>query len=693
MNLYAIMSLFIVLSVILLKEPIKNAFTKAGLNKTEAKIATVSAGAAGALLILIPIAAIKFPRIMAGLFLAFAIMVTIAAKKISGEKITRKAEAVMGLILVVLVTGAFSYIMSVRSYPIAEGWYSAYAMAMNEQGAVPYKDFELLFTPTYTYIIALFTKIFGYELMSLRIFGVVIFVTIAVLMYVLFSKLFESWSVGTVCAITSAMYFQSSVAQVFYDYIRFLDISVYLASILIILFIRQYLKGEEFHKGFSLKISAVGILAAICFLVKQNSGAMIIAYVLCLMIGLTAISDNKKILIKNTINYIVFASVPFAVTAAFMAKQGILGLFFEKTTTSAISSKGGMSQVLFGWIPRTMEITIDYFKECFCLLAVVAVCYLISRKSKDMGDNIKTVALIFGACSFVSVFVIFRFRELTSRLNALYDNEPIIYALFFVTVVLFIIELAVVIINRKDREYLMFRLPLFATMGMAIALNYGVATSGGLSAGQTAMNLGLMIGLVLYLSKGKNGIPAVATTLTFCIFLTTGIIAFKYEKPYYWWQLQEGDVRDATYELDVPYLHGIKVTRNTYDGINRIYKGVTENSEEGDSVFIFPHAPVFYMVTGRFPDTYTYVQWYDVSSDQAVAGDVRTICQDLPKVIVHIHVPENVTNAQEANFRDGKASGLRLMDNALTVLENNGAYTQIDHFDIQTYSVDIYVRE
>ena len=207
------------------------------------------------------------------------------------------------------------------------------------------------------------------------------------------------------------------------------------------------------------------------------------------------------------------------------------------------------------------------------------------------------------------------------------------------------------------------------------------------------MNLGLMIGLVLYLSKGKNGIPAVATTLTFCIFLTTGIIAFKYEKPYYWWQLQEGDVRDATYELDVPYLHGIKVTRNTYDGINRIYKGVTENSEEGDSVFIFPHAPVFYMVTGRFPDTYTYVQWYDVSSDQAVAGDVRTICQDLPKVIVHIHVPENVTNAQEANFRDGKASGLRLMDNALTVLENNGAYTQIDHFDIQTYSVDIYVRE
>ena len=87
MNLYAIMSLFIVLSVILLKEPIKNAFTKAGLNKTEAKIATIASGTAGALLILIPIAAIKFPRIMAGLFLAFAIMVTIAAKKISGEKI------------------------------------------------------------------------------------------------------------------------------------------------------------------------------------------------------------------------------------------------------------------------------------------------------------------------------------------------------------------------------------------------------------------------------------------------------------------------------------------------------------------------------------------------------------------------------------------------------------------------------
>ena len=692
MNLYAIMSLFIVLSVILLKDPIRNALTKAGLNAREAKIATVSTGAAGALLILIPMAAIKFPRIMAGLFLLFAIAVVIAVKKLPGDKISGKAEGILGLILVVLTTGSFSYIMSVRSYPIAEGWYSAYAMAMNEQGAVPYKDFELLFTPTYTYIIALFTKIFGYELMSLRIFGVIIFVTIAVLMYVLFSKLFESWSIGTVCAITSAMYFQSSVAQVFYDYIRFLDMSVYLSAILIIIFIRQYLKGEEFHKGISFKISAVGILAAVCFLVKQNSGAMIIAYVLCLLIGLTAISDRKKILIKNTINYIICAAIPFGLTAAFMAKNGILDLFFEKTTTSAISSKGGMSQVLFGWIPRTLEITIDYFAECFCLLAVVAVCYLISRKSRDKAENVKTAAILFGAAAFAAVFVIFRFRELTSRLNDLYDNEPIIYALFFVTVILFIIELAVVIINRKDKEYLMFRLPLFATMGMAIALNYGVATSGGLSAGQTAMNLDVIIGLVLYLSKGKYGIPAVATTLTFSIFLTTGIMAFKYEKPYYWWQLQEGDVRDATYELDIPYLRGIKVTQNTYEGINKIYSGITENSEPGDSVFIFPHAPVFYMVTERFPDTYTYVQWYDVSSDRAVARDVQTLCQDPPKVIVHIHVPENVTNAQEANFRDGRPSGLRLMDQALTALENGGGYTNTDHFDIQTYSVDIYVR-
>ncbi|HAW16437.1 MAG TPA: hypothetical protein DCW41_07030 [Clostridiales bacterium] len=694
MNLYAIISLFLFLTFFLLRKDAVRVFQKIGLGKTESVVATASCAAVSASVILVPIMDLRFPRIMAAMYFAFALL-TIAAVKFKDRikvNLKGRGEMIAGLIAVLTVTVTYSLIMSVTSFPIAEGWYTAFAYDMNVNGAVPYRDFELLFTPTYTYFIAAFTKIFGYELIKLRILGVLIFAAIAVLMYFLHSKLFDSYAAGTVCAITAAMYFQASVAQVFYDYIRLMDIAVYITAILLVSFIREYLEGRE--KKISLKISAAGILTAIGFLVKQNSGAVVIAYVICFLIGLIAISRRRRNLIYNGINYLVSLMIPFLITAAFMASRGIFGLFFEKTTGSAIASKGGMSQVLFGWFPRTLDITVDYLPHCIILTAFIGVCFILDKlgeKEQDEG-KIKAAAALFSVCALGSVFVLFKSLTLTERIDKLYGNDQVIYSLFFASIVLFIICFVLVIRNRRSEEKLRFILPFFAVLGLALALNYGVATSGGLSAGQTAMNLGLMIGLVLYLSKGRYGLPAIVTVMTFCIFLVTGIISFKYRMPYAWWSLQEGDVRGATVELEVPLLEGIRVTPGTADGINRIYRGIADNSEEGDNVFIFPHAPVFYTVTERFPETYTLVQWYDVSTDQAVTDDIEVLRNDPPKVIVHIHVPEYVTQNQEANFReDNRRSGLSLMDEALAGMEAEG-YVKVDSFSVQGYPVDIYVR-
>ena len=64
---------------------------------------------------------------------------------------------------VALLLALLAGILTTRGISPAEGWYSYYAYQINEQGAVPYVDFELLFPPLYTYLIALFTRIFGYE--------------------------------------------------------------------------------------------------------------------------------------------------------------------------------------------------------------------------------------------------------------------------------------------------------------------------------------------------------------------------------------------------------------------------------------------------------------------------------------------------------------------------------------------------
>src|SRR4051812_5380288 len=55
-------------------------------------------------------------------------------------------------------------------YPWTEGWFTMYAYEMNH-GKELYTDLYYLMPPVYPKIISWFTAIFGYDIISLRIFG------------------------------------------------------------------------------------------------------------------------------------------------------------------------------------------------------------------------------------------------------------------------------------------------------------------------------------------------------------------------------------------------------------------------------------------------------------------------------------------------------------------------------------------
>ncbi|MDD3035943.1 MAG: hypothetical protein PHO93_03410, partial [Candidatus Saccharimonadaceae bacterium] len=68
--------------------------------------------------------------------------------------------AVLCLFIILLVTGIYGIYTYDKTFPLAEGWYSVYAKMVKE-GKIPYKDFELLYTPFYLYIITFITFVFG----------------------------------------------------------------------------------------------------------------------------------------------------------------------------------------------------------------------------------------------------------------------------------------------------------------------------------------------------------------------------------------------------------------------------------------------------------------------------------------------------------------------------------------------------
>ena len=122
----------------------------------------------------------------------------------------------------VLITGAYAAGIANKGFPVTEGWFEVFARYINA-GKLPYRDFELLAPPLYTYILAAITRAFGYDIIVLRIVGVGVFVVIAAMVCLLFSRLFRPW-IAMAAACVTVFYLQSEVANVFYDYIRFFDL-------------------------------------------------------------------------------------------------------------------------------------------------------------------------------------------------------------------------------------------------------------------------------------------------------------------------------------------------------------------------------------------------------------------------------------------------------------------------------------
>ncbi len=85
---------------------------------------------------------------------------------------------VAGLAGTILLCGTYAAIISNRAFPLTEGWWSVFAKYINE-GKEPYLDFELLTTPAYAWLIAGVTAVFGYDIIVLRVLGVLLFVAVA----------------------------------------------------------------------------------------------------------------------------------------------------------------------------------------------------------------------------------------------------------------------------------------------------------------------------------------------------------------------------------------------------------------------------------------------------------------------------------------------------------------------------------
>ncbi len=608
---------------------------------------------------------------------------------------SQRASFWIGLSVTVLAAVALAVILSFRTFPISEGWYSVYAKYIND-GKIPYKDFELLFMPLYSYLIALITRVFGYDLYVLRIFGVLVFAGIAAVAYTILSRLFHPW-VSVIAAITALYYLQSEVVQVFYDYIRVFDLLTYAATLLLMIHIGSRASRESEKGGYRIPwpLVASGALASFAFLVRQSSGALVLAYgglLLVFLVFLERGRQGRRRALLDTAGYVAAAVLPVALLLGYMALNGSLGYFYSETVGSAIGAKGGIATVLFAWIPRWF---VSLQSQSLYLVAFVLGIGINYTLYKTHGASAESGRRNFAASAvfLVAVFGGLAFCYInkgTTLAFAKLSFTSIMNQLFVIPILVFLFLGYRAISDAGKPSPSPKRLEMLALSGMIIAIGYGSGTSAGLSQGQTALALALLLGLLLEFSRHRFGTPTRVVVLVLSVTLCLGIVSSKYTDPYSWWGLQEGDIRAADQVLDVPHMKNITVSASTKTGIEKVVSLIEAHSKPGDRIFSFPQIPVFYLLSDRYPATYTLVQWFDVSNDQNVVKDIDVLKNDLPKVIVHLRVDEFVISSHETLFRNGTiASGLRRMSEALDKIEKQ-SYVKATSLVIQNCKVDVY---
>lgn len=614
------------------------------------------------------------------------------------EKI-KNSQNILFLLLTLIVAGVYAGFLYNQTMPFAEGWYTYYAQCINEKGLVPYRDFEFLYSPIYIYFIAAVTKVFGYSLIVLRAMGILMFCTIALGIYLSIQLIVgkrKSW-IACVAAVTAVFYMQSEVVQIFYDYVRLMDIiSVYTVFFLIKTIKRMY-NGEK-YTGYMF---VTGICCAFLINIKQNVGFIFAAYVLVLLVylGLYYKQEIRRIVL----NIIIFLFPIVIITILLylvLAISGGLSDYLYATGAGAISAKGGMFQILFKWIPNNWGAFVNAFpaaRNLFLLLVgVFGINFYLERqygKAEESKMPEVYLGVLFALITVVLLFAICKSESFARAIfSANYLSPYTVFLLGFPVFVILGVWGFVNIIRKKRQidEYVL----IFTLAGAYFAIAYSCGNSGGLAEGQMTIGIALLVTLFLQVFSYKWERFLRIAVVMVCIGITIQTADKKMIYTYNWWGMDESDFWSSRQESEIPLLEGIHMSYETLNVYESVYDIIMQNTTDADAIYCFPQIPIFYSMTGREdPGTRSKVQWFDVSTDETVIGDIAVLQDNIPKVVIMYNTSEYAYQSHESAFRKGEMSGTRRMREFLYNFVYENHYSFGGRFVANNNVIQVWIRE
>lgn len=576
-----------------------------------------------------------------------------------------------GIAGVITVISLYNMLFPFSFLPLTEGWFSAYAHLILD-GKVPYRDFYLYLTPFYPMALAAVVGLLGDSFLVLRLVGVLIIITIAVLLYLILAKRFSPSS-SMVASITACIYYQSGVAHIPYDFTQVLTLFTLASTWMLVLAGSETASTENLTLRTPMirRVLLAGLFAALAFLTKQSNGAFVVvaASLGCIYLAVPWGRRSWKLFAAFGVGCLI----PILILIVWLFLADALPSFWDQIFGGALAAKGSLGHIIFAWFNGLLTpVFVIQMTSIGKWTAMIVAGSLILTKvlsyfDKPLASN-RGELILLGCLALICMMVIgysYTGSELLSQNIGglgIHANNYIIPVAASLATVLFALGV-IASIFPAVRKFL--SIPITMLGIMSVGMIWGNGTSAGLS------EVGVFAMLALSLAGMMDMRPFRYAGFSLAILLVISLVftfaSRKFDAPYAWWGVSEPGVREAAYVSKTPIARGLHLSKKTAENIDALADSLAKGPQR-DDIFAFPNIPIVYLIANRWPNSKVLVPWFDFLPDIPARAEAVRLLDAPPAIIVNLKLPPLAWEAHERLFREGKQLGQRDIQAAILEL-------------------------
>lgn len=223
-----------------------------------------------------------------------------------------------------------------------------------------------------------------------------------------------------------------------------------------------------------------------------------------------------------------------------------------------------------------------------------------------------------------------------------------------------------------------------------VGLIMGNGTSAGLSEISAFYGLSILLAALLTLSAPllfPSVVPLVAS-----ILLTFSVLERKLEMPYSWWSIRSEDIRSLVCVNTVGVLDHICVDQKKYTALSKLLSAMQDASSSNSELYVFPHMPIFNLMSGLLPYKNLVVSWFDFTSQERAKNITADLLQDPPQLTLIARLPIEVFEGHERLFNHSLQSEQRNIVAAIDELARVGRIKLIETAYVDGLQLDLYQK-